>query len=337
MSWWPTVVRSRAQPWVVLELEPTHAYPDLLRRPVAAGDEYLHVHLCSMRLPFERRWTSAYHASLNSYVRVEQGGAEFLLTTSPAQLRSIGAGDRRRIAMGKTRLAGPVPYLGGGIELEIGLFAIKDRDLAGPYLDFLQSLGDATGVSFVGPAIQMISPLRQGLTGLLGLADTTLEAGAVRTLDPARTGVFAVLAITRDKLGDRHPHLVDDTLCWSDGSVVDDIAHVIFSVESSTHRADWRAVPGLADAYQDLAAAVRNDRYTDVTDCLARLRRTMLLSPDLTPRDVDTIVNHVTTMINKAFAGSGQSRTDKHLPGLTDLTIFVDAANEPANLDLSTP
>jgi hypothetical protein len=289
-----------------------------------------------MRLPFERKWTSTYHTSLNSYVRLEhRGGAgEFLLTTSPAQLRSIGASDRRRIAMGKTRLAGPAPYCGGGLELEIGLFAIKDRDLAEPYLDFLQSLAETIGVSFIEPAFHLIRPLQQGLAGLFGLADTTLEAGAARTFDPVRTGVFAVLATTRDKLGDRRPHLLDDTLCWSDGSPVDDIAHVIFSIETSTHRADWRAVPGLADAYKDLAAAALADRYPDVSECLARFRRTTVLSPDLTDPDVDTIITQVANMINKAFAVSGQTMADRHLPALTELELFPMASDEPANLDL---
>ncbi|WP_409186559.1 hypothetical protein F9C11_20940 [Amycolatopsis sp. VS8301801F10] len=340
MGWWPTVVKSRAEPWVFLELEAAHALPELPRGPVVVDEHYLHIRLQAMRLPFQRRWTSTYHASLNSYVRLEHGGpppGEFLLTTSPAQLRSIGAGDRRRIAMGPTRLAGPVPYPGGGLELEIGLFAVKDRDLAGPYLDFLQSLGETAGVSYVGAAVHLIRPLQQGLAGLLGLADTTLEAGAARTIDPVRTGVFAVLAITRDQLGERRPRLVDDTLCWSDSTPVDDIAYVIFSIETSIHRTDWRTVPGLAEAYTDLAAAVRDDRYPDVAERLSRLRRTAVLSPDLTSPDADTIIAHVTAMIDRSFAASGQSTVPRQIPPLAELELFPAAPDEPANHDIRTP
>src|SRR5207249_3535163 len=98
---------------------------------------------------YRRRWASAYHASLNSYVRLERRGqpAEFLRTTSPARLRSITDGDASRVSVGPTRLADPVRYRGGGITLDIGLFAIKAKDLAAPYLDFLQSVGDVAGVS----------------------------------------------------------------------------------------------------------------------------------------------------------------------------------------------
>lgn len=337
MDWWPTLFKTKAEPWVFVELDAAQALPELPRREVRAGGEYVHVRLRTMRLPFARKWTTTYHASLTSQVRLARRSgvpAEFLLTTSPAQLRGIGAGDSRRVAMGPTRLAGPVPYRGGGLDLEIGLFAIKDRALAEPYLDFLESLGKVAGVSFIGAAVELIRPLREGLSGVLGLADTTLEAGVVRTLDPLHTGVFAVLATTREELGARRCRLVGDTLSWADGSPVDDVAHVVFSVETSTGRADWSRVPELGAAYDDLIAAAHEDRYSDVQERLARFRRTVALSPDLIKPDADAIFGEATALIHEAFATTGQTVTQRRFPAFGELALFAETAGEAANIDL---
>jgi hypothetical protein len=75
-------------------------------------------------------------------------------------MRGITGDKLARVPIGPTRLAGPVPYLGGAIELEVGLFAIKEKDLAEPYLDFLQSVGELAGISFVTPALNLIRPLK---------------------------------------------------------------------------------------------------------------------------------------------------------------------------------
>lgn len=329
---WSTLVRDRARPWVFRELPPSAARPGLARRAARVDEDYLHVHLLAMRLPYGRRWAATYYPSLNSYVRLEHHGgepAEFLRTTSPSTLRSITDGDTSRVHLGPTRLAGPVPYRGGGITLDIGLFAIKARDLAAPYLDFLQSVGEVAGISYLEPARQLIRPMQNALDAILGTEDTRLEAGAARAEDPARCGVFAVLATSALDGGVR---LADDTLTWDDGTPVEDIAYVVFSVETSTSRADWTRLPGIAAAYRDLLAAARDDSYPDVTQRLARFRRLVTLSPDLLPHDADTIADTVEGTIHRALSGAGQSRTTApKLPDFADLDLFPDAAAEPAN------
>ncbi|GHG42759.1 MULTISPECIES: hypothetical protein [Amycolatopsis] len=335
MGLWPAIIKTAAAPWVVQELGAEEARADLVRR--AVGNEYLHVHLLAMRLPYERRWTSRYHCSLTSYTRLEHAGptpVEFLLTTSPASMRGITGDKLAKVPIGPTRLAGPVPYLGGPLDIEIGLFAIKEKDLAEPYLDFLQSVGELAGVSFVAPALSLIRPLKDGLNALVGTRDSVLGVGAVRTFTPVRTGVFAVLATTSTALARRQCVLSDDVLCWHDGSPVTDVAYVVFSIEASAARADWARLPEVGPVYAALLSAARADRLPAVKKLLAQFERTVLLSPDLIESDAETIVAAVKRRVERAMPAAGQTLSQIDLPAFVDLGVFPRAASEPANRNL---
>jgi hypothetical protein len=336
MGWWSDAIKSHASPWVFRELDATQACQDIPRGEVRPGLEYVHVHLLAMRLPYERRWASMYHCSLNSDIRLEHGAtrAEFVLTTSPNSLRGITAKNLAKVAMGPTRLAGPVPYLGGDLDLEIGLFAIKDRDLVEPYLNLLESIGDLAGLSYVGPALSTIRPLKDGLSALAGMDDTVLEVGTVRTFTPVRTGVFAVLA----KPGplQRGCSVIEGILCWDDGTPVTEIAYVVFSIEVTAERADWRRLPAIASIHDDLNRAAMSDQMPVVRQRLSQFERTVLLSPDLISVDADKIIAVVRDKINKAMPASGQTATAKDLPDFADLDLFPDADHEAANRALTT-
>lgn len=79
------------------------------------------------------------------------------------------------------------------------------------------------------------------------------------------------------------------------------------------HRRRDRGEPGLAGTGRGLAIAVRDDR-----------------SPD-----ADTIIAHVTNMIDKAFVGSGQTTVQRQLPPFTELELFATASDEPAGRKVS--
>ena len=64
------------------------------------------------------------------------------------------------------RLLGPVPYVGGDIQAEVGLFSVASGDLTGPYLKLLDLLSQAATVSFIGLALPFVEPIKQGINAL---------------------------------------------------------------------------------------------------------------------------------------------------------------------------
>ena len=52
--------------------------------------------------------------------------------------------------MGDQRLLGPVPSMGGDLELKVGLFAVKSQDMLQPFLEILEDLSKAAGVGIFG-------------------------------------------------------------------------------------------------------------------------------------------------------------------------------------------
>ena len=341
MGIWRSMAKGDELDWGVRELGPDQARPDLIRHEVEPNTAYLHMRLLAMRLGYGRRWSTTYHCSLSSYLRtVHYGGshAEFIVTASPADLRGVTKETANRVVMGPLRLAGPVPYRGDDVEVEIGLFSIPAKDLAAPYLDLLESVGRAAGIGFIGPAMSLVGPLKDGVTALVGTGLADLQVGLSRAVHPVCTGVFAALAASPEQLGDRGCVLRDTRLHWADDlTPVTDISYIVYSIETTRERGDWSSLPGLREAYQDLIEAVRRDSVPEVKKRQAHFERVVRTSPDLLVEHATEIVDEVSRQVVVAMPGGGQSQQATDLVPWDHLPVFLSAASESANEDLLSP
>jgi hypothetical protein len=89
-----------------------------------------------------------------------------------------------------------VPYRGGDVKLEAGLFSVKEADLAAPFLEVLDDLSSAAGTSVIG-ALPFAGPLVKAFDMLVAAPDAVqLEIGVSNTMpagDLRAGGTFVVM------------------------------------------------------------------------------------------------------------------------------------------------
>ena len=95
---------------------------------IEAGKRYVSVMLRQLRIVNQRVGFSRFYGAVEFFGRVPHMSGtpvEFASVTSPGKLRDIRKKDLDNFVVGTQRLLGPVPYVGGDLEIEIGLFTIS--------------------------------------------------------------------------------------------------------------------------------------------------------------------------------------------------------------------
>ena len=131
MGWWRHVVEERTRDWTFSPVGAPGAAVD-------AESAYLNVFLDSMRVVHIRKGLQRFYGTVSSYCALphrSNGTAEFFVVNTPTHLKDASPSELARVLNLKTRLLGPVPYRGGDLQLQVGLFSIGAGDLSGPYLE----------------------------------------------------------------------------------------------------------------------------------------------------------------------------------------------------------
>lgn len=152
MARWAGVFRETAQ---------QHALLDFESELIEPRSRYVSILLKSARLTDVRRGLERLYGVVHSMVRVptDDGPAEFSGVVTPQQLANVRAGRLDRVIHADYRLLGPVPYIGGTIEAQVGLLSVPSSELTEPYLNLLHKLGEHAVVPFVSLAKPFVEPL----------------------------------------------------------------------------------------------------------------------------------------------------------------------------------
>lgn len=172
---------------------------------VEAESAYISLYCEAMRVSAVRvRGQSFYRAVTSTCGMQSRSGqrAELLAVSTPSALRGVDPAHLDRVITGTFPLVDSVPYRGGGLDAEIGLFAFPGGYLLEPYLDFLSEVAAAAS-AFLPPvgalaSMALTTPARKGLDLLFGAATgARLEVGLAHTWDPPVTGYYAVVRAPR--------------------------------------------------------------------------------------------------------------------------------------------
>ncbi|GGE99003.1 hypothetical protein GCM10011611_00670 [Aliidongia dinghuensis] len=273
---------------------------------------YVQVRLKSLRIVNSRIAWKKYYGCIHTNATLADsrtGEAQFQSISTPSKLAGPDPKHADRILLKDVPVLGPVPYRGGNMTVEIGLFAVQSSDLAEPFLDVLMTMSKAAGVSFVTAAAPFVEPLKKGAERLLGLENhSTLAVGLAHGFSPVETGYYLVT--------DAPSHLVDGSSLRFDESFrlqfekndkLADYPYFVFSIEAETRRADWASIPDLRSAHDSLRALLHDPKTTSAKaeEAYTFFKRLALTSPDLVGADADTLVAEENARLQKAF---GQGR-----------------------------
>ncbi|WDQ00096.1 hypothetical protein PVK74_30455 [Micromonospora chalcea] len=320
MGWFSEIWRTRAQDWSFGSVGPagTELVPD---------EQYVSVnlrefHIADVRLGRQRLYGTV--TSSCSVVRRAGGRAESIVVTTPGVLRDVDPDNLDRVVTGTTRLLGPVPYRGGGIDLELGLFTVPSRDLLGPYLNLLEQAASLAGVGLVAKDAGIVGLVKEGLNTILaGRSGPELEIGLAHTFDQPVTGTYAVIRTERSPSREMPAYQPGHGLRWSDGNTVAE-PYIVFSIDADQRREDWPDIPNLADAYDQLRIVAERGDLVGATELLAAFRRMAVFSSGLLARDGERLYDLIRSEIARAFptTATGTRTGRPGLPPLAELDPF---------------
>ncbi|WP_044218656.1 hypothetical protein [Chitinophaga pinensis] len=290
---------------------------------------YLNITVRSMHITDVRKFTSTYYGVVHSVVKLNhQGGkdAVFQNVTSPSELKKLDGKHLDRVIVKNIPIVSLVPYRGEEVSLELGLFSVKQSDLAAPFIDLLETMASTAGVSVLSAAVPFVEPLKKGIDGIIGTdADSALEIGIATTFNPPKTGWFVVMRTP--KQSNIIPTL---EVTPSDYVLVDknskeplkDYPYVIYSIAYSRERNDWFKLPYLMDSYQAIQKAIQDGKDTDAEDSLKVFKRYAITSPDILREDAIRICKLVEEELKSVLSFTLETKSIAPGKQLRDLESY---------------
>lgn len=280
------IFRKKSEDWFYARLSPEQA-SGVDNKVVKANEEYVHILLKSMRLVNIRQGLSKFYPVLHSYISLfHKKGlmAEFNTITTPQNLGEMDAKNLDRIINFNQRLLGPIPYRGGDLKLEVGLFSIKSADLARPFLDLLNGISDLSGVSYIATAASYIGLLKQGINLLTsGSDESILEIALDQVFNPLQTGYYVVMRAPKEIItaGNLILSEQDYRLVTKQGMPIKDYPYFVFQIFTTSTRDDWFMIPEISKAYEELGESMEQGNEENVKLNFQIFKRKVLTSKDL--------------------------------------------------------
>ncbi|HKX30890.1 MAG TPA: hypothetical protein VJ302_24585 [Blastocatellia bacterium] len=333
MSWWSNLYKKRAEDWVFARLA-DHQVPGEPRSEVEVpiDQAYLTITLRSMRITNVRKLTTKFYGIVHSFITLDHlSGKEavFQTVSTPTELRKADPANLDRVIQVNKPLLGPVPYRGGRLNLELGLFSVAEADLAAPFIDVLESMASQAGVGIISTAIPFLQPLKKGIDALTGTSnDSILEIGVSANLEPPKTGWYVVMRAPKQAVT-----VADLTITPTDFRLVNaltkapvqDYPYLVFTVTQSAERPDWFKLPDLTRTHQELQAAVRKGDYNSAKELIVAFKRTALTSDDLITKDAVRLSQLVKEKTEAALTGTMTAKGpdgQRELPPLESYELY---------------
>ena len=128
----------------------------------------------------------------------------------------------------------------------------------------------------------------------------------------ARAGTFVVMRTDKAKVRLEDLRVAADfTVSHTKGIDISRCPYMTVTIDATANRPDWRAVPALRTAYNDLADHLEHDRPQDAGDALTAFRRIALLSDDLIKSDAEKIAADAKELHDNLIGGTLTSGGDR--------------------------
>jgi hypothetical protein len=300
--------------------------------PVEPESAYLHLYLEAMRLSAVRLRSQTYYGSVISSCGVlgDSGWAELAAVAAPSTLRGVDARHLNRVITATTSLISAVPYRGGGLDLEIGLFALPGQNLLGPYLDFLSDVAAVAGaflpLAGAMATAALLPAVHKGLDQLFGVStEAILDVGLLRKWEPPVTGHYAAVRGALEPTGGFRRNAAG-RLLMPDGTEVQ-APYLVLRLDARTERDTWREIPEVSAAHQRLKAAVRSGDVQAAKWSVGEFRRIADDSPGLLSHDAQRLYvlmdEYAKDRLKPTGTAAGPDGTPD-FPELADIDLYAD-------------
>ena len=272
---------------------------------IEVDKHYVELRVETLRIEKARSWATRFNGVVYSFVtlaRQADTDAVIPAISKPQKLAELDPDSLGNVITVSKQMMGAVPWRGDPFGLELGLFSIKAGNVLTPFVNFVTKVSETAGISFVGAVKPFVPLITEGLELLSGQKDDVqLEVGIDTSISLTHPMVCAIIAAKRGSLDTSKLTVDPDGTLKHAGQAVK-AGYCIFSIRSSTQKADYGEIPELKQKFAELrAAAIKDDRKA-AADALAAFRRAALFSPDLITSDAKRLVAMAQEMFDDAFA-----------------------------------
>jgi hypothetical protein len=189
------------------------------------------------------------------------------------------------------QMMGAVPWRGGLLGLEIGLFSVRTGNLLTPILEYVTKVSSAAGASFVGAVKPFLPLITEGMDLIAGQReDTALEVALDTDIALQGGGVQAIIAAPKSSIDLAKVSLdAHDRKLLLDGKPLDR-GYCVFSIRPTLQKSDYGEIPELKEKYAAFQAAIKANKMKDAQDALTAFRLATIASSDLITSDALKLV-----------------------------------------------
>jgi len=145
---------------------PALASPGAAATPIVPDECYIELVVDSLRIDKERAFATTFHGVVYTFASLAKFGVEtasFAAVTKPDKLAELDKESVGKVLVLSKRMMGPVPWRGGRLELQLGLFSIKSGNLLTPVLNFVTKVSDAAGIGIGGVVKPFVPLIAEGM------------------------------------------------------------------------------------------------------------------------------------------------------------------------------
>ena len=329
---WSDIWRTETQDWVHGWLEPGQTPPGSPAGIVEPNASYLSIFLKSARIVNVRSGFTKFYGAVHSLMRLPHRSAkmaDFNVITTPAELKNVDSEGIDRVIQIDQRLLGPVPYVDGDLEVQVGLFSVASSNLAAPYLNLLESLSKTAGVSFISAAAPFAAPILEGVKLLTsGNRDAVLEIGLAMSEQRPRQGLYVAMRApkSRTALSDLRVDPSDFRLLKQNGEPISDYPYFVLEFSASNQRPDWYMIPEIATAYARIQSLYR-EASPETASAVEMFRRIALTCNDLVSDDAAALAAKMSKLYQlvapgEITRGGAQPAAAIPMPDLRSLNLY---------------
>lgn len=271
---------------------------------------YVEFYVNSLRLRNARKFATRFDGVVYSFVTLPFDGDAKIKVASvskPANLEQLDPDGLSKVITVDKQMMGAIPWRGGPMLVELGLFSVKSENLVKGVLEYVTEIADAAGVSFVGKIAPFAPLITKGMDLLAGQTkDVGLEVGLDTAFAMQSAGTHAIIAVPKSNRVD----VTQLTLDRADGKLLLAgqplrEAYCVFSVRKSLQKNDYGEIPALKEGYAALMAAIRAGKQDPAKEALAAFRLATIASPDLISSDASRLVARAEQKLKDAFGAGG--------------------------------
>jgi hypothetical protein len=153
--------------------------------PLKAGEGYFRLWVAEMYLRSDQQWFRSFYPVVQSLTTFQFGaGAQRLEIphlAGPGHLKSIDPANLDRVVQIDHPLTSLVPFAGGTVQIEAGLFAMQADDMLQRFLDVVSSFSGLLAVPQLSAAINIAGSVSKGVEQILGIGTNRLMLGYQQT------------------------------------------------------------------------------------------------------------------------------------------------------------